>query len=113
DASLFRAAFLLFRFLAGLAHFGLEFGLELIGALVLGQQRPHLLEGGEALLGGLGAFELGLGLQVLRRQVGRHGRAPVWRRASFPAIVRVESRNSSRTRKNALVFLRRIGFSLQ
>src|SRR5260370_1197741 len=73
DADLLGFLALVFDLLLGLAHLGLQLGLELLAGLVLGHQRPHLLQTGQAFLGGLGLLVLGLGFEVLRREVYGHG----------------------------------------
>ena len=55
-----------------LADLRLERRLDLLAGLVLGQEHPHFLEGGELLLGGAGLLVAGLGVVVLRRQVDGH-----------------------------------------
>src|SRR5262249_46777788 len=58
---------------AGVADLRLQLRLQLLARLVLGQQRVHLAQAGEAILGGLGLLVFGLGVQVLRGEVGSHG----------------------------------------
>ena len=61
--------------LGGVLDLGLQLGLQLFAGLVLGHQREHLPQAGQPFLGGLGLLVLGLGFQVLRRQIGGHRRS--------------------------------------
>ena len=54
------------------ADLRLEVRLDLLAGLVLGQDHPHLPQGGELLLGRLRLLVPGLGVVVLRRQVDGH-----------------------------------------